>query len=191
MKICNPKTVAAIVSLAIASSMAVVPRKSHAGLGIIVTIAPSLVVSPIFIPLYYMLAVAGGASAVDKLAEARASGSTWKYVQVGFMAAFGVLMLESKVDGSMDFTDISEKTAERAGLTPSERAAYAAELPMLNAIREESFLRMESKLSNTRPSFGDVAEELASQWRELSRQALSPEAASAMEKLAAAARNSI
>ncbi len=191
MKISNPKMVAAILALAVASSTAVVPRKSHAGLGIIVTIAPTLVVSPIFIPLYYMLAVAGGASALDKLAEARASGNTWKYLQAGFMAAFGVLMLESNASGSMDFASISDAAADKAGLTAAERAAYAAELPMLNAIREESFARMESKLAKSHPSFSEVAEELRLQWLELSRQGLSPEATSAMEKLAASARNSI
>ncbi len=182
------KLIAVALAVSVAGATILAPRRADAGLGILVTLAPDLVLSPAVIPLYYLLAVAGGAAAVSKLQEARASGSALKYIQTVLIASFGLLMLDSKASGSMDFAPISDSAADRAGLTQAERVAYAAELPMLNAIREESFLRVETHFENTRPSLGEVADELRRQWRELSGQALSPEAASAMEKLASAAQ---
>jgi hypothetical protein len=182
------KLIAVGLAVSVASATSLAPRRADAGLGILVTLAPELVLSPVVIPLYYLLAVAGGAAAVSKLEEAKASGSTFKYIQTVLIASFGLLMLDSKASGSMDFTPISDFTADRAGLTQAERLAYAAELPMLNAIREESFLRVDAHFKNAHPSLGEVADELRLQWRELSGQALSSEATSAMEKLATAAQ---
>jgi hypothetical protein len=187
------RTLAAALAITLATSSAIMPKRAEAGLGILVTSVPGLVLSPVFIPMYYLAAIAGGAATVDKFKEASQSGSFWKYMQAGFMATFGILMLESNSEGTMDFATIDEPAARKAGLSDAERAAYNSELPMLNAVREEVLLRTDQKFAHatSAPSIEQIADTIRSQWREVSVQALSPEAVSAMEKLSESARRSL
>jgi len=178
------------VLLLFCTALTLVPtRRSEAGIGILVSFSPGLVISPWMIPVYYVLAIAGFSTGVARWQSAQRDGSGWKTIEALCMLTFGTLMLSQDEAGAgpagMDFTHLNASEARRLGLTSAEWQAYESELPMLNAVREEVLLRADRSLGGgTLPLTREqVSDEIRSQWKSLSVQALSPDAIQAMEKL--------
>jgi hypothetical protein len=125
----------------------------------------------------------------NKAQESSPAKAVVLYLMAGLAALGAVYLLESSdapQGANADFSPLSHEAAAKLFLTQAEQQAFNAELPLINALKEETLLRAERELVELPAAHLDAvmaARVIQNQWRELAPGALSAEAISAVEKV--------
>lgn len=96
----------------------------------------------------------------------------------------GLLLLDSNGNPTADFAPMTEQAAAHLGVSAQELAAFNQELPEINAINESLTAEASARLAEGE-SQSDVQNAVRAQWSE-NKAALSPDAASALDKIGTA-----
>lgn len=186
--------VALAVALSIFTSSVMAPRRAEAGWGLLLAALTGSATGALNVGslIFFAGSVGGvltGVHLSNKAAKAPTAKAVALYLVAG-LAAIGALYLldtdEAGQDSNGSFASMSDDAASRLGVSADEQQAFNAELPLINAVKEEVLLRAERDLS------GLAADQLTAdqasvairrQWQDLASGSLSAEAISAVEKI--------
>jgi hypothetical protein len=146
-----------------------------------------------------LLAGAGssaGAVLFAKRAWESRRGRALIYTLLALGCAVGAFyMLDAPEQASGELRALSPDEARALGMNQAEHAAYEAELPQLNAVREEVILRVAREFPegsvNSLPRFEAMMIRLHEEWNQLAPATLDRAAVSAVAKLSESVRSKL
>ena len=132
-------------------------------------------------------AAAGGISLVVRAWRSSGIEAFSLYV-MGALSIFGAaILLDGHAQASGEFLPLDEERAGAIGLTTTEWAAYENELPLINALREETLLETQKAYPNPEQvSDQALLDHVRDEWKNLTEGVLSVESFKAVEKISAA-----
>lgn len=188
-----PRLVALVLAFSLFSSSILAPRRAEAGWGLLFAAVSGTSMGVNLGSVIFFSGSIGGVLTGLHLSKKAAKASTAKAVAfylVAGIAAIGALYLLDGESGagtsSSNFATMSDEAGTKLGITESEQQAFNAELPLINAVKEEVLLRAERDLSGVDPATVDavrLAEVIRQHWLNLAPTALTIEAISAVEKI--------
>lgn len=188
MKSIRKKFIAlALAGSIFAGSSIMAPKRSEAALGLLVATLGGNPVASVF---FFVGAVGSGAGAVHFFKKGwNASGGKAfvNYLLSAACAFVAYIMLDGSETQSGDLKSMTAQDAQRLGLTESEWRSYEADLPLVNALREEAIARTNADLANlevkTDADLEKVVTQLRAHWQSLSEGMLSADTHSVIRKM--------
>jgi hypothetical protein len=192
MKSLNKKcTALAVAASLFMASSTLAPRRADAVLGLLVA---TLGGNPIASVMFFVGAVGSGVGAVHffKKGWKNSGGDAFVSYLIAAACAVGAyVMLDGDDAQSGELKSMTAKDAEKLGLTQAEWQSYEAELPLVNALREETILRTNADLKDfavkSDADLEKVVTQIRAHWGALSEGVLAPETHSAIQKMGRAA----
>jgi hypothetical protein len=192
MKTLSKKCTALAVAAALfTASSTVAPKRSEAALGLLVG---TLGGNPVASVMFFVGAVGSGVGAVHFFKKGWKSSGGEAFVNYLIAAACAVgayVMLDSSDARSGELKSMNAEDAKKLGLTDAEWRSYEADLPLVNALREETIARTNADLKNlevkTAADLEKIVTQLRTHWQSLSEGAIAPETQSVIQKLGRAA----
>lgn len=174
-----------IASLFTASTFA--PKRAEAAAGLLVIgFGGSALVGSGF----FLASVGGGTASLQffqKGWNSKGLRAVASYLLAAVIAVGAFYLLDESQAESGEFESIDAGRAAAIGMDALEHAAYEAELPLINSLREEVLVRTNLEFKDLKASspadLQKVSAFIRSTWQELSGQVLSAESVSAIEKM--------
>jgi hypothetical protein len=195
------RVIAVALVLILGANSVVTPRKAEGAYGLalfavvgMLGAAPVLVTAGLSVTFLITAASVGSGIEFFKTARGSSGGkAALHYLLAAGAAVGGLIILDGPEAGGLRLDSLSDPQALELGLTDLEHRAYEQELPLINAVAEEAVARTEAAFLNRSHSGSEdqVILTLHSHWVELSGQALSPEAVSAVRKIGAGVANKL
>lgn len=188
MKSYRNKFVALALAGAIfAGSSIAAPKRSEAALGLLVA---TLGANPGASVVFFLGAVGSGTGAVHFFRKgwSASGGRAFLNYLLSAACAFGAyILLDGSGTRSGELKSMTLEDARKIQLTEAEWRAYEAELPMVNALREEAIARTHADLAQfevrSDSDLEKVVLQLRAHWQSLSEGMLAPETHSVIRKL--------
>ena len=185
--------VALALAISLFSSSILAPRRAEAGWGLIFAAVSGAGMGVNVGSVIFFSGSIGGVLTGLHLSKKAAKSSTAKavalYLVAGIAAIGALYLLDAEPDAgesSSNFAAMSDEAGTKLGVTQSEQQAFNAELPLINAVKEEVLLRTEQDFSGVDPASVDavrVAQAIRQHWLDLAPNTLTAEAMSAVEKI--------
>lgn len=187
MRSLKTRATALAIAASIFTASTLAPKRAEAGAGLlIIGFGGSALVGSGFF-LASIGGAVGSAHFFQKGWNSKGLKAVASYLMAGVIALGAVYLLDESQAESGEFKSIDAQRAAALGLDASEHAAYEAELPLINSVREEVLLRTNLEFKDLKASspadLQKVSAFVRSTWQELSRQALSAGSVSVIEKM--------